>query len=137
VICSFFFCAIETLSQIEGHLMKKQFLANIEKDIPNMVDAVFIDDHDESGIYVLIAVNDKGRAMVDASLPGFIVKWGSSVFLKDWHEVVLEVMDDLAESAAQSLAVDVVRQGGRAAIIQKAAGRSRPYVRIIQKHAGH
>lgn len=107
-------------------------------DLPNLVDAVFIGNHDEAG-WVYMAVNAKGRSCVDALFPEARIAWRDPGDLvpASWHGFDINLPDVAAatktklpmditggtdldnanpDALAFLLAVGVNRQGGRSAI---------------------
>jgi hypothetical protein len=122
-------------------------------DLPNMVDAIFVGNHDDPG-WVEMEVNDAGRACVDALFPGGHIAWGKPCvgLPADWHGFSINIPDvvaaietklplditrgdDLAEAnpdaLALLLAIGVTRQGGRAAYLHEGQ------IEIALPHSGH
>jgi hypothetical protein len=119
---------------------QKQFSVAISK-LPNMVDAVFVGNHDKPGGWVIMEVNAKGRSCVDALFPDAHIAWGDpgDVMPADWHGFEINLPDvvsamptklpleitkgadlDVAnpDALALLLAIGVTRQGGRSAILR-------------------
>jgi hypothetical protein len=131
----------------------KTFTMNVQKDLPDMVDAVFIGNrnHQPNG-WVIVEVNSKGRACIDALFPNALIGWRApgDIVPADWRgceihvpsvvaglretKLPLEITGgaDLAtadpDQLAVLLAIRVKRQGGRAAVFRDG------HLEIIQRH---
>ena len=109
-------------------------------DLPNMVDALFVGNHEKPG-WVSIAVNAKGRGCVDALFPQAHIAWRDAGDLvpPDWHGFDINLPDVISatqtklpleitggadldaanpDALAFLLAAGVNRQGGRNAILR-------------------
>jgi hypothetical protein len=132
--------------------MPKKFEIKMS-DLPNMIDALFVGDHDEQG-WVVMDVNDKGRACVDALFPNAHIAWrdASDSLPADWCGFSINVPDVVAEintelplditrgadldkanpdALAFLLAYAVSRQGGRAAYAHDGC------LKIVRRNSGH
>ncbi|MGP0086133.1 MAG: hypothetical protein ACLP0B_21305 [Steroidobacteraceae bacterium] len=134
-------------------MKRKRFNMNLKKDLPNMLDAVFMGNHDHHpNGWVIMEVNEKGRACVEALFPQAHIAWGtpSDIVPADWHGFEINVPGVVAalpetklppeitngakldeanpNSLAFLLAFGVMRQGGRAAIYRDG------YLEILQRH---
>jgi hypothetical protein len=137
-------------------MKRMRFTIDVQKDLPHMIDAVFIGSPKPGG-WVIMEVNDKGRACVEALFPGGHFAWGApgNVMPADWHGFEINVPGVVAglpetklpleitrgadldkansDALAYLLAVGVKNQGGRAAMVRKDR-KGRSYLDIIQRH---
>ena len=137
----------------ETAMKRKRFNMDLKKDLPNMLDALFAGNHDHfPNGWVIMEVNDTGRACVEALFPKAHIAWSApgDIVPADWHGFEVNVPDVVAalpetklpleithgadlyeanpDALALLLAFGVVRQGGRAGVFRDGG------LDIIQRH---
>jgi hypothetical protein len=122
-------------------MKRKHFNMDLKRDLPNMLDAVFAGNHNHyPNGWVIMEVDDKGRACVEALFPQAHIAWTPGDIAADWYSFEIHVPGVVAglpetklplemtrgadldaanpDALALLLAFGVIRQGGRAAVFR-------------------